>query len=65
MLFRSLHGVEPDINFKRIGFPKAKRPILGVRKTFVSRVTSGAKFKAKAMTFISACIETAKYQAAL
>ena len=49
-----MQGVGADINFKRIGFPTAKRPILGVRKTFVSRMTSGAN--AKAMTFISACI---------
>ena len=27
-----MQGVGPDINFKRIGFPTAKRPNLGVRK---------------------------------
>ena len=58
-----MHGVGPDINFKRIGFPTAKRPNLGVRKTFVSCVTSGAN--SKAMTLVSACIKTAKHQAAM
>lgn len=49
-----MQGVGPVINFKRIGFPTAKRPNLGVRKTFVGRETSGAN--SKAMTLISARI---------
>ena len=60
----NLHAsVGPDIDFKCIVFPTAKRPNLGIRKAFVSCVTSGAN--SKAMTLISACIETAKHQAAI
>ena len=49
-----MQDVGPDINVKCIGFPTAKRTNLGVRKTFVSRVTSGAN--SKAVPLISDCI---------
>ena len=48
------HARCDDVSFKCIGFPTAKRPNLGAKKTFISRVTSAAN--SKAVPLISACI---------
>ena len=57
-----VQSVGPNVKFKCIGFPAAKRPNLCVREPLFSRVTGSRN--AKAMSLIPVCIDPAKKQAA-